>query len=60
MICHDEIPQRPPAEGEAMARSSCGDRFHNECIRQWIGDELSADTVECPACLEQVEITLGT
>ncbi|KAF4740444.1 hypothetical protein FOZ62_003297, partial [Perkinsus olseni] len=60
MICHDEISQRPPAEGEAMARSSCGDRFHNECIRQWIGDELSADPVECPACLEQVEITIGT
>ncbi|KAF4758087.1 hypothetical protein FOZ63_026782, partial [Perkinsus olseni] len=31
-----------------------------ECIRQWIGDELPADTVECPACLEQVETTLGT
>ncbi|KAF4696935.1 hypothetical protein FOZ63_003615, partial [Perkinsus olseni] len=60
MICHDEISQRPPAEGEVMARSSCGDRFHNECIRQWIGDELSADPVECPACLQQVEITIGT
>ncbi|KAF4655931.1 hypothetical protein FOZ61_007286, partial [Perkinsus olseni] len=35
-------------------------QLESECIRQWIGDELSADPVECPACLEQVEITLGT
>ncbi|KAF4663681.1 hypothetical protein FOL47_005599 [Perkinsus chesapeaki] len=59
LICYDEIPVRPPVQGEAMARGTCGDVFHNQCIRQYTGEEASG-LIECPSCLKRVEVHFGT